>query len=74
MMILLIYMTSTQITGYGQIDARIMENEAKIRENVRQYRDRKAISSIERMPADGKTHTHWLKGFYNALMLIIGRL
>ena len=67
-------MTSTQMTGYGQIDARIMENEAKIRENVRQYRDRKAISSIERIPADGKTHAHWLKGLNNAMMLIIERL
>lgn len=74
MMIMLICMTSTPITGNGYMDARLMENEAMIRANVRYYRDLKAISSGESTATYGKSSTHWLRGLNNALMLIIGRL
>lgn len=56
------------------MDARLMENEAMIRANVRHYRDLKAISSGESTATYGKSSTHWLRGLNNALMLIIGRL
>jgi hypothetical protein len=62
------------MTGNAHMDARIMENEARIRENVRQYRDRKAISSNKRIPTYGKTNGHWLKGLHHVLLLIMGRL
>jgi hypothetical protein len=56
------------------MDAKMMENEAMIRANVRQYRDLKAISSNQGVAIIGKSGAHWLKGLNNALMLIIGRL
>lgn len=56
------------------MDARLMENEAMIRENVRQYRDRQALASNERISRHGKSRGHWLKGLNHVLLLIIGRL
>jgi len=56
------------------MDAKIMENEARIRANVRQYRDREAISSNKKIPTYGKTNGHWLKGLHHVLLLIMGRL
>jgi hypothetical protein len=56
------------------MDARIMENEARIEANVRQYLDRLAISSNKRIPKYSKTNGHWLKGLHHVLMLIMGRL
>jgi hypothetical protein len=56
------------------MDAKLMENEAMIRANVRHYRDLKAISSNEEVAEYGKSSAHWLKGLNNALMVIIGRL
>ena len=74
MMIMLICLISTQMTGNGQMDIKLMENEAKIRANVLQYRDRQALFSNESIRRYGKSHGHWLKGFNHALLLIIGRL
>jgi len=56
------------------MDIKLMENEAKIRANVLQYRDRQALFSNESIRRYGKSHGHWLKGFNHALLLIIGRL
>ncbi len=56
------------------MDAKIMENEAKIQANMRQYRDRQALASDERIRRCGKSRGHWLKGLNNAVLLIIGRL
>jgi hypothetical protein len=56
------------------MDARIIENEMRIRANVRQYRDRKAISSKIENSRNRRSNAHWLKGLNNALLMIIGRL
>jgi len=58
----------------AHMDARIMENEARIQANVRLYRDREAISSNKRIPTYRKTHGHWLKGLHHVLLLIMGHL
>jgi hypothetical protein len=73
-MILLICMTSTQMTGNAQMDARMMENEAIIQANLQHYRDRQAIAMNELIISDGKSSRHWLKGLNNVVLLIVGRL
>ncbi len=57
------------------MDARILENEIRIRENMRQYSDRQAaLSSNERIRSKAKSSHHWLKSLNNAFLLIAGRL
>ena len=57
------------------MDARMMENEVRIRANVRQYRDlQAALASNERIKMNAKSNHHWLRGLNNAILLIAGRL
>ena len=56
------------------MDAKIMENEAKIRANVRNYRDLKAVSMSKGVAKHEKSKSNWPKDLNHAIMMIIGRL
>jgi len=53
------------------MDARIMENEARVRASERQWRDRQALTSSERdVRKYASVRGKWLKGLSSALLLI----
>ena len=74
MLILLICMTIIQMIGCASIDARKMENEAEIRENVRLYHHRQALSSGRKYGKGvGNHRRHWLSGLGSTMLMLAGR-
>lgn len=71
---MLICMTTIQMIGYACIDARKMENEAEIRENVRLYRHRQALASGRKSGRGvGNHRRHWLRWLGSTMLMLAGR-